>query len=70
MTSKIKASGKIIAFFKEVRAEVGRITWADRRETMQAVVTVVIAAFIAGLFFMLVDTVAYKLIYFLLKVGN
>ncbi len=70
MTSNIKASGKIIAFFKEVRAEVGRITWADRRETMQAVVTVVIAAFIAGLFFMLVDTVAYKLIYFLLKVGN
>ena len=42
-------------FVRQVRQEINRITWATKRETMIASLTVFVMALIASLFFFLVD---------------
>ena len=47
-------------FVRQVRQEINRITWASRRETMFASLSVFVMALIASIFFLLVDEKADK----------
>ena len=57
-------------FVRQVRQEINRITWATRRETMFASLTVFVMALIASIFFFLVDLLLSNIVQFLLGFGN
>lgn len=42
-------------FIREVRQEVGKVSWPTRKETLVSTTMVLVLAFIAALFFMMVD---------------
>jgi len=44
-------------FIREVRQEVGRVSWPTRKETLVSTAMVVGIAFIAAMFFLIVDGV-------------
>ena len=50
-----KRRGGPVAFFREVRAEGRKVTWATRQEVMISTIMVLIMGAMAGLFFFLVD---------------
>jgi preprotein translocase subunit SecE len=51
-----KRSGPF-TFWKEVRAEGRKVTWATRNETLVSTIMVVIMVIMAAIFFFFVDTV-------------
>ena len=51
---------------RQVRHEINRITWATRRETTFASISVFVMALIASLFFLLVDLLLSNIVQFLL----
>ena len=53
-------------FVRQVRQEINRITWATKRETMIASMSVFIMALIASLFFFLVDLLLSNIVQALL----
>ena len=53
-------------FVRQVRQELSRISWASRRDTALATLTVFIMATIAALFFLLVDLILSHLVQFIL----
>lgn len=53
-------------FVRQVRQEINRISWAGRRETGVATLTVFVMASIAAIFFLLVDLVFSNAIQFVL----
>ena len=57
-------------FVRQVRQEINRITWASRRETMVASLSVFIMALIASIFFLLVDLMLSSVVQFLLSFGG
>ena len=57
-------------FVRQVRQEINRITWATKRETMFASLTVFVMALIASVFFFLVDLLLSNIVQFLLSLGN
>ena len=57
-------------FVRQVRQEINRITWATRRETMYASLSVLVMALIASLFFLLVDLLLSSIVEFLLSLGG
>ena len=57
-------------FVRQVRQEINRITWASRRETMYASLSVLVMAIIASLFFLLVDLLLSSVVEFLLDFGS
>ncbi len=57
-------------FVRQVRQEIRRVTWATRRETMYASLSVLVMALIASLFFLLVDLLLSSTVEFLLSLGN
>jgi preprotein translocase subunit SecE len=57
-------------FVRQVRQEISRISWANRRETAVATVTVFIMATIAAVFFLLVDLVLSNVVQFVLGLGG
>ena len=57
-------------FVRQVRQEINRITWASRRETLYASLSVFVMAIIASLFFFLVDLLLSNIVQFLLGFGN
>ena len=57
-------------FVRQVRQEINRITWASRRETMFASLSVLVMAFIASIFFLLVDLTLSNIVQFLLGFGG
>ena len=56
-------------FVRQVRQEISRISWANRRETGLATITVFIMATIAALFFLLIDAILSNVVQFLLNFG-
>jgi preprotein translocase subunit SecE len=52
----------IVNFYKEVKSEVLRVVWPTRKETMLALALVLGMVVIAGLFFLLVDSLLFKFI--------
>ena len=57
-------------FVRQVRQEVSRISWASRRDTGLATVTVFVMATIAALLFLLADMVLSNLVQFILGLGG
>ena len=57
-------------FVRQVRQEINRITWASRRETLYASLSVLVMALLASLFFFLVDLLLSNVVQFLLGLGN
>lgn len=57
-------------FVRQVRQEINRITWATKRETMFASLTVFVMALIASVFFFLVDLLLSNLVQVLLGFGG
>ena len=57
-------------FVRQVRQEINRITWASRRETMFASLSVLVMAMIASIFFLLVDLMLSSIVQFLLSFGG
>ena len=57
-------------FVRQVRQEINRITWASRRETLYASLSVFVMAILASLFFFLVDLLLSNIVQFLLGLGN
>ncbi|MGH2343417.1 preprotein translocase subunit SecE [Segnochrobactraceae bacterium EtOH-i3] len=58
-----------ITFLREVRSEVGKVTWPTRRETGITTVLVFLLVFAASVFFLLVDWILGKGIGLLLGIG-
>ena len=57
-------------FVRQVRQEIGRITWATRRDTVTATVTVLVMVFVAAVFFLLVDWILSGLVQVVLGIGG
>ena len=57
-------------FVRQVRQEINRISWATRRETGTATITVLVMATIAAIFFLLVDLVLSNIVQFVLGFGG
>ncbi|MDA7545614.1 preprotein translocase subunit SecE [Alphaproteobacteria bacterium] len=57
-------------FVRQVRQEINRITWATKRETMIASMSVFVMALIASLFFFLVDLLLSNIVQALLSFGG
>ena len=57
-------------FVRQVRQEINRITWATKRETMFASMSVFVMALIASLFFFLVDLLLSNIVQALLSFGG
>ena len=57
-------------FVRQVRQEINRITWASRRETMFASLSVFVMALIASIFFLLVDLMLSSVVQFFLSFGG
>ena len=57
-------------FVRQVRQEINRITWASRRETLFASLSVFVMALIASIFFLLVDIMLSNIVQFLLSFGG
>ncbi|MDR1475454.1 MAG: preprotein translocase subunit SecE [Holosporales bacterium] len=49
-------------FIREVRAEIGRVTWPSKQETVSTAIGVFVMVFIAMLFFTASDMVIYSVI--------
>lgn len=57
-------------FVRQVRQEISRISWATRRDTLTATITVLVMTFIAAVFFLLVDWILSNLVQFVLGLGG
>ena len=57
-------------FVRQVRQEINRISWATRRETGTATITVFVMATIAAIFVLLVDLVLSNIVQFMLGFGG
>ena len=55
---------------RQVRQEASRITWASRRETGTATLTVFVMVTIAAIFFLIVDMVLSNSVQFVLGFGS
>ncbi len=57
-------------FVRQVRQELKRITWATKRDTIIATITVFFMAIIAAIFFFLVDLILSNVVEFILSLGT
>lgn len=57
MEQKIERKTSFADFVRETRQEIAKVTWPSRKETVGTTVAIVVMAFAAGLFFLLVDSV-------------
>ncbi len=57
-------------FVRQVRQEIGRISWATRRDTVTSTITVLVMTFIAAAFFLLVDWILSNLVQLVLGFGG
>ena len=69
-TKPIMAKASPAQFVRQVRQEISRISWASRRETGTATITVFVMATIAALFFLLVDMVLSNIVQLVLGLGG
>jgi preprotein translocase subunit SecE len=65
-----RRKGGPFQFWREVRAEGRKVTWATRSEVIVSVVMVMIFTVVAAVFFFLVDTVASFVIRLILSIGH
>ena len=54
-------------FVRQVRQELKRITWATKKDTLFATITVLVMVILASLFFFLVDLLLSNVVEFILN---
>jgi preprotein translocase subunit SecE len=59
-----------LQFIQEVRAEVAKVTWPSRKETMITTAAVLVMVVMAALFFMIADQVLGSLVSLVLGLGR
>ena len=59
--------GKVIRFFREVRAELGKVTWPGRKEVIGSTAVVLASVFIVSFFLGLVDVIIQKIMSAILR---
>lgn len=64
------AIAKAAQFVREVRQEVGKVTWPSRKETGISTLMVFIMVFAMGLFFLLVDQIIQTGLKLVLGIGG
>ena len=57
-------------FAQEVRSEMAKVTWPNRRETTITTVMVMIFAVLAAIFFMIADQIIRVVVTFVLGIGS
>ena len=57
-------------FVRQVRQELKRVTWATKRDTVFATITVLLMAVLASAFFFLVDLLLSTIVEFVLGLGT
>ena len=57
-------------FVRQVRQELKRVTWATKRDTVFATITVLLMAVLASAFFFLVDLLLSNIVEFVLGLGT
>ena len=57
-------------FIREVRTEIGKVSWPTRKETVVSTAMVLILALVAALFFLAVDSIFANLIGWILGLGR
>jgi preprotein translocase subunit SecE len=62
--------GGPLVFYREVRAEARKVTWATRQEVTISTIMVVIMGLLAALFFFIVDTVLRLILAFVLGLNT
>jgi preprotein translocase subunit SecE len=65
-----RRKGGPLQFWREVRAEGRKVTWATRSEVTVSVIMVMMFTVAAALFFFFVDTVVSFVIRFILSIGH
>jgi preprotein translocase subunit SecE len=63
------ASISPVEFLRQVRQEVGKVTWPTRRETLQTTAMVFLMVFLVGAFFFVVDLVLGHAVQYVLNLG-
>lgn len=66
----IMAKANPIGYLKNVRAELGKITWPSRKETMVSTIMVFVMVVIMAIFLFLTDQVVAFLVRSILGLGN
>ncbi len=64
-----KKSVSPLEFIRQVRAELRKVTWTSRQETMISTIMVLVMVVIMSLFFFVVDWAARAIIQFILSLG-
>jgi preprotein translocase subunit SecE len=59
-----------LEFLRQVRQEVGRVSWPTRKETTVTTAMVFIMVIVASIFFFLVDEVLARAVSFVLGIGS
>ncbi len=63
------ASISPVEFLRQVRQEVGKVTWPTRRETLQTTAMVFLMVILAAFFFFVVDFVLGHAVRYILTLG-
>lgn len=53
---------KALEFFREVKIEFNKVFWPEKQEALSSSVIVIIASVVAGVLFLLIDSIIYKVI--------
>lgn len=59
-----------LKFIKEVKIEVSKVVWPSLKEVSVMTAFISVVVMIAGVVFLLIDSVSYKLINFCLGIGG
>lgn len=58
-----------MTYLRQVRAEMGKVTWPSRRETTISTVAVFAMVFLAAIFLYVADQVMAAVVHFILNLG-
>ena len=70
MTTDEKKKISIADFIRETRAEIAKVTWPTRKETVMTTVMIVVMALVTGVFFLGVDSALGFAIYHILGIKS
>lgn len=58
-----------LGYLRQVRAEIGKVTWPSRRETMISTIAVFVMVFLAAIFLYMADQIMAAVVHFILNLG-
>ena len=59
---------KAVNFLREVRIELGKVTWSTRNELIASTIVVIVSVIILGLFIAVCDFLLVRVINFILRI--